>query len=91
MISELTEDDPSKCVLIGNLYKNMELKPSILKDIAEENQLVPLPVPQDFNQASDEIVLEDSIQRVRLTGKVNAAELVTGIVVAVLGKISLSL
>ena len=86
MISDLSEDDPAKCILIGNIYKNMELKPSILKEIAEENQLAPLPPPQDYNQPSDEIILEDNIQRIKLSGKINAAELVTGIVVAVLGK-----
>ena len=85
-ISDLDEDDPSKCILIGNIYKNMELKPSILKEIAEENQLTPLPPPQDYNQPSDEIILEDSIQRIKLFGKINAAELVSGIVVAVLGR-----
>lgn len=85
-ISDLSEDDPAKCILIGNVYKHMDLKPSILKEIAEENQLAPLPPPQDYNQPSDEIILEDSIQRIKLCGKINAAELVTGIVVAVLGK-----
>jgi len=85
-ISDLSEDDPARCILIGNIYKNMELKPSILKEIAEENQLAPLPPPQDYNQPSDEVILEDNIQRIKLCGKINVAELVTGIVVAVLGK-----
>ncbi|XP_070497233.1 DNA polymerase delta subunit 2 [Chironomus tepperi] len=85
MISDLSEDNPAKCILIGNIYKHMELKPSILKEIAEENQLTPLPPPQDYNQPSDELILEDSIQRIKLCGKVNIAELVTGIVVAALG------
>ncbi|KAG5679235.1 hypothetical protein PVAND_008815 [Polypedilum vanderplanki] len=59
--------------------------PSILREIAKENQLALLPVPQDFNQSSDETILEDSIQRIKSSGKINPAELVTGIVSAVLG------
>lgn len=64
----------------------MELKPSILKEIAEENLLAPLPPPQDYNQSSDDMILEDNIQRIKLTGKINSSELVSGIVAAVLGK-----
>lgn len=85
-ISELNENDPSECILIGNIFKNMILKPSILKELAEENQFAPLPVVENYNSSCDEIILEDSIQRIKLTGKINVPELVTGIVVAALGK-----
>jgi DNA polymerase delta subunit 2 len=84
-ISELDEDSPTKCIIIGTLFKNMILKPSILKEIAEENLLAPLPPPENYNHESDDIVLEDEIQRVKLTGNINVGELVTGVVVAVLG------
>lgn len=62
------------------------LKPSILKEIAEENLLAPLPPPQDYNDVSDEIVLEDDIQRIKLVGNINVGEMVSGIVCGVLGK-----
>lgn len=64
----------------------MVLKPSILRELAEENQLAPLPPPQDYNDASDDIILEDEIQRIKLVGNVNVGELVSGIIVAVLGE-----
>lgn len=86
LISELKERDPMTCILIGTLFKNMILKPSILKELAEENQIAPLPPPQDYNDLSDEIILEDTIQRIKLEGKVNVGELVSGIVVGVLGR-----
>lgn len=87
-ISELREEDPQKCILIGTIFKNMMLKPSILKELAEENLLAPLPPPQDYNDSSDDIILEDEIQRIKLIGSVNVGELVTGITVAVLGRLS---
>lgn len=65
----------------------MVLKPSILRELAEENQLAPLPPPQDYNDASDDIILEDEIQRIKLVGNVNVGELVSGIIVAVLGEL----
>lgn len=68
----------------------MTLKPSILKELAEENQLAPLPPPQDYNDATDDVILEDEIQRIKLTENVNVGELVSGIVVAVLGKLMLN-
>jgi DNA polymerase delta subunit 2 len=61
------------------------MKPSILKELADDNQLAPLPPPQDYNDASDDIILEDEIQRIKLVGNINVGELVTGIAVAVLG------
>lgn len=85
-ISELREDSREDCILIGTLFKNMMLKPSILKEIAEENLLAPLPPPQDYNDVSDEIVLEDDIQRIKLVGNINVGEMVSGIVCGVLGK-----
>jgi DNA polymerase delta subunit 2 len=85
-ISDLVEDNPEECILIGTLFKNMTLKPSILKEIAEENQLVPLPQIQNYNDATDDVVLEDEVQRVKLVGNVDIKELVSGIVAGVVGE-----
>lgn len=69
-----------------NFFLFQELKPSILKDISEENQLAPAPSRSHFTDDSDILILEDEIQRIRLIGKIEVHKLVTGIVSAVLGK-----
>lgn len=35
-LAELQDESNSRCVIIGTLYKDQELKPSILKEISEE-------------------------------------------------------
>lgn len=75
-----------RCVIIGTIYKKQELKPSILKEISEEHQLMPQPVVKNYVSESDEIVLEDEVQRIQLIGNIGISKLVTGLVVAVLGK-----
>ncbi|KJE93616.1 DNA polymerase delta small subunit, variant 1 [Capsaspora owczarzaki ATCC 30864] len=74
-----------RCFAVGTLYKEMTLKPSILKEIAEERDLVPQPPRARYTSDDDFIVLEDSSGRVRLGGNFPSSELVTGDVVAVLG------
>jgi DNA polymerase delta subunit 2 len=88
-ISDLSEHKTTKCILIGSTFKNMVLKPSILRDIAEENQLNPLPPPQDYNSATDDVILEDSIQRIKLIGNLKIQEIVSGIVCAAVGRLKI--
>lgn len=85
-ISELNEDKPEKCIIIGTFFKDQVLKPSILKEISEDNQLVPLPPRSNYNDETDALILEDELQRIKLDGKINVGEMVTGIIGAVLGK-----
>lgn len=40
---ELKEEKEETCVIIGTLFKHQELKPSILKQLSEELQLLPEP------------------------------------------------
>lgn len=87
-ISELNEDCPETCIIIGTLFKDQVLKPSILKEISEDNQLVPLPPRSNYNDENDSLILEDELQRIRLEGKINVPETITGVVAAILGKLS---
>lgn len=71
--------------MIGTLFKHQELKPSILKEISEEQQVTPQPVISSFMSENDELVLEDEMQRIKLEGNINVKKMITGIVVALLG------
>lgn len=88
-ISELSEDSQETCIIIGTLFKDQSLKPSILKEISDDNQLVPLPPRSNYNDENDFLILEDELQRIRLEGKINVSALVTGIICGVLGKLFL--
>ncbi|GFG38024.1 hypothetical protein Cfor_10623 [Coptotermes formosanus] len=82
---ELQEEESRKCVILGTLFKHQELKPSILKEISEEHHLIPQPPRTHFVDDSDQLILEDELQRIRLTGNLDVHLVVTGVVCAVLG------
>ncbi|KAK6645537.1 hypothetical protein RUM43_001814 [Polyplax serrata] len=84
-LTDLTEENDEKCIVIGTLFKHQELKPSILKEISEEQQVTPQPVISNFMSENDELVLEDEMQRIKLEGNINVKKMITGIVVALLG------
>lgn len=85
-LHELREETPDKCIIIGTFYKHQELKPSILREISEENQLAPPPSRSHYTDDADILVLEDENLRIRLIGKIDVHQQVTGVVSAVLGK-----
>lgn len=66
------------------------LKPSILKEISEDNQLAPLPPRSNYSDETDVLILEDELQRIRLEGNIDASSMITGIVAAVQGNTKLS-
>ena len=95
-LSELDDIEEGKSVVvIGTLFKSQILKPNILKEVGEENaasneneeekeQL------EKYIDDSDELVLEDDLQRARLyfikdNKEYNVGQFVTGIVCGVLG------
>lgn len=85
-MTDLREDNPEKCIIIGTSFVHQTLKPSILREIAEETQLAPQPIRQNFVDESDLLILEDEMQRIQLLGDIRVHQYVTGIVIAVLGK-----
>ncbi|XP_050077714.1 DNA polymerase delta subunit 2 [Anopheles maculipalpis] len=84
-LADLREDGPQKCVIIGTLFKHQELKPSILREISEENQLAPQPPRSHYTNDNDILILEDALQRIKLVGKIDVHSVVTGVVCAVMG------
>ncbi|XP_072167647.1 DNA polymerase delta subunit 2-like [Diadema setosum] len=75
-----------KCFVIGTLFKKMELKPNILREISEDRNLTPQPPRERFTSDDDFVVLEDELQRVNLAGDINVQTTMTGVVMAVLGQ-----
>jgi DNA polymerase delta subunit 2 len=75
-----------RCCVIGTLFKKMELKPSILKEISAKHHLLPQPPRAKLTSGSDQLVVEDQSQRFPLSGNIPSSQLVTGVIVALLGK-----
>lgn len=68
-----------ECILIGTLFKQMNLQPSILKELSDE---IDVPIPsvaaENFTSDDDTLYLEDMLQRIVLVGDINKNDLVTG-------------
>lgn len=67
-LHKLSENDYPKCIVIGTLFKDQKLKPSVLKQLAEANSLVPQPVYTHFTDDSDSLFIEDELQRFQMIG-----------------------
>lgn len=75
-----------ECIIIGTLFRKMELQPSILKEISKEERVLSVPPSTKYATEDDELILEDDQQRIPLIGNFPLAKAVTGIVVAVKGE-----
>ena len=92
-----TIEEGESVVVIGTLFKNQILKPSILKEVGEETAIdrstpdSEIEELDEYIDDSDELVLEDELQRARLhfgsdiQTKFRVNQFVTGIVCGVLG------
>ena len=47
-----------ECVVVGLLFRKMELQPGILKEICDEENVVPLPVSEKYAVDDDQVQLE---------------------------------
>ncbi|KAM3966142.1 DNA polymerase delta subunit 2 [Aphomia sociella] len=75
-----------KCVIIGTIFKLQQLKPSILKELSDQLEIIPQPARTHFVHETDSLVLEDELQRIKLIGElIDVNQVVTGVVCAVLG------
>nr|BAN21036.1 DNA polymerase delta small subunit [Riptortus pedestris] len=84
-LAELQDDIGSKCFVIGTLFKDQELRPSILKELSEELEVIPQKKLVRFVSETDKLILEDELQRIVLVGNIDVNLLVTGVVCGVLG------
>lgn len=85
-VHKLQEESDSTCIIIGTLFKDQKLKPSILRKISEHNSLIPQPIYTHFTDDSDQLFIEDDLQRYEVVGNIDTHKLVTGISCALLGR-----
>lgn len=79
-------DKGTTCVIIGTLFKLQQLKPSILKELSDQLEIIPQPSRTHFVHESDTLVLEDELQRIKLVSEcIDVHQVVTGVVCALLG------
>jgi DNA polymerase delta subunit 2 len=78
-------EDGCEQVTIGTLYKEMKLKPTILKEYTQNKSIATLLAAAEFMHPDDSLVLEDESARIRLTGSLHPARFATGMIIAVRG------
>jgi DNA polymerase delta subunit 2 len=72
-------------IAIGTLYKDMKLKPTVLKEYTEDATMAQQLSADTFCDDTDGLVLEDDSARIKLTGDLDTDSLVSGIILAVKG------
>ncbi|XP_015785787.1 DNA polymerase delta subunit 2 [Tetranychus urticae] len=86
-ISEFSDHANEKVIIIGVLFKQMKNQPTILKEIAyEENQdSSPLTPQDDYTDENDHLLLQNENECVKLHGNISVHSHVTGVVIGLLG------
>ena len=80
--------EEGEVAIVGTLYKEMKLKPSILDEYVKDRALSQQLARARFTQPDDRLVLEDEGARVALCGDgLPVGALVTGVVAAVRGRV----
>jgi len=91
-LAELREDDEGvgeeDFLIVGTVFKQQELKPSILKELSEEGGLEVQPANTKYTADSDTLLLEDENMRVKLepSDHLRAGWVVNGVVLGVWGR-----
>ncbi|VDN03970.1 unnamed protein product [Thelazia callipaeda] len=76
----------SKVLIVGTIVKRIKLRPSVLRDLAEEQLILPKPFAEDKLIGDEDFVeLEDDDQIVRLSGSFDIDNLSTGCVAGIYG------
>ncbi|CAF2654721.1 unnamed protein product [Rotaria sp. Silwood2] len=68
-----------ECILIGILFKQMILKPSIIKQLATENGFNLQPPHKRYVDRTDQLILEEETQRITLDGNIDINQFVTAV------------
>ncbi|XP_053213104.1 DNA polymerase delta subunit 2-like [Panonychus citri] len=86
-MSELVDHVDQKVIITGVLFKNMAKQPTILKEIASEENQDALPLTQQDNYIDDAdyLMLQDENECVKLHGKLSVDSHVTGVVIGLMG------
>ncbi|XP_055356136.1 uncharacterized protein LOC129601365 isoform X1 [Paramacrobiotus metropolitanus] len=66
----------------------MERKPNILRQMRRDTDIPPEPIPPRYTSDTDTLFLEDESQRIRLNGQLDPHQLVTGIIMALVGHVN---
>jgi DNA polymerase delta subunit 2 len=78
-------EDGCEQVTIGTLYKDMKLRPTILKEYTLNKSMASQLGATHFLDPDDNLILEDESARIRMTGSLHVERFVTGMVLAVRG------
>uniref|UniRef100_A0A915AL58 DNA polymerase delta small subunit n=2 Tax=Parascaris TaxID=6254 RepID=A0A915AL58_PARUN len=72
--------------VIGTVEKRIKLRPSVLRDLAEEQLILPKPILEDRLVTDEDFLeFEDENQIVRLTGAIDMDDVATGCVIGLRG------
>lgn len=85
-LRNLGDKEGKTVCIIGTLFKHMPLQPSILKEISEDNQLMPQPYLNVYTSENDVLWLQDEEEGIELIGDITAGDYLTGIPLALTGK-----